>query len=739
MSTHAHGKSREISGLDRVAFLRRLTRADRVVLRIVLIVAIAYLALVAVNAVVNAVGYATDFAGYAADGPFQLYNPLRRLQQGELVGEDFPFFHGVGVLLVHVPLFELLGGNLFASEMSRWLMSPAFFLVSGFAIAFAAFRDWKRALIALAVYTAIVYPMDRMVDPSNSLYGIRTTFPLLAAAALLWRPRRPLRRLPLGLDFRSIAAYGFLGLAVSFGTEQGVASIGAYLIVRFVQRISSTRKFWATVAGSVVDVIAIAVIAGLTLTALTVGHPLSALSYALQSVPLDQGWVFGAPPNVSLTWDSLFWELRGGASFNPFSAVPGYWMLAIVAAALVVIGIRARRVPPEFAWALGYVTIYGLAVLVAVIGYINFIDQMAPLARGAALITALAVVAIAFGAPEMTILAEDEVPARPRGRNRAAWLSRTGGIGAGLAVVLIVLFVVNAGYPRVVSINSAQLKRSFSQALKGPGTSDYDILGPGWKYAVDSFAPYIERKGVTVWSTYTSAYDSIIGEFNSSPGGEDYIIHALGPERREAYEQAFIDEKPDYVITVNPAYFIYEEWVTTRWPEFYDELYRNYDIAVMNGSHFLWERKDAPEKVGTAQPVRETESEVGPVWRLPANSDGETQLYRVKVKYSATTSPEALSRLPRYLLRVSDTGLTYPISLPYYADEWEFYVPVLPGQTKPELIPVAVGIVPSEKLEIESMTIEPVTITDKMDEYFEFNYCFTSPDRALRSECKSFK
>jgi hypothetical protein len=37
---------------------------------------------------------------------------------------DFQFFHGLGTLLIHYPLFELFGENLFAPELSREVISP---------------------------------------------------------------------------------------------------------------------------------------------------------------------------------------------------------------------------------------------------------------------------------------------------------------------------------------------------------------------------------------------------------------------------------------------------------------------------------------------------------------------------------------------------------------------------------------------------------------------------------------
>lgn len=70
------------------------------------------------------------FDGFIANGPFQLFNPLRRIANGQTAGVDFQFFHGIGVPFLHYPLFALFGKSLFASELSRNLTSLICFLSS---------------------------------------------------------------------------------------------------------------------------------------------------------------------------------------------------------------------------------------------------------------------------------------------------------------------------------------------------------------------------------------------------------------------------------------------------------------------------------------------------------------------------------------------------------------------------------------------------------------------------------
>src|SRR3954469_21170580 len=89
---------------------------------------------------------AMHFDGPPVDGPFQLFNALRRIAAGQRGGADFQFFHGMGVPYLHYLPFRLFGGGFLASEITRQLISiiayPAVLVVF-----FRAFtRDWPRTL-----------------------------------------------------------------------------------------------------------------------------------------------------------------------------------------------------------------------------------------------------------------------------------------------------------------------------------------------------------------------------------------------------------------------------------------------------------------------------------------------------------------------------------------------------------------------------------------------------------------
>jgi len=147
-------------------------------------VSFVYILVFVIFATLAALGNGLAMDSYAANGTFQLYNPLRRLLGGEVLARDFPFFHGVGVL--HFPLFYIMGHNLFAVEVAKLLVSPILFLVSSFFLFWAYFRNVKKSIFATSIFTIISIDAIDAIWAGNSLLGLRTTFPFIAAAFMLW-------------------------------------------------------------------------------------------------------------------------------------------------------------------------------------------------------------------------------------------------------------------------------------------------------------------------------------------------------------------------------------------------------------------------------------------------------------------------------------------------------------------------------------------------------------------------
>lgn len=691
---------------------------------VLLALAFTYLAFQLVVSVFQALDQATSFSGYALDGAFQLYNPLRRMAAGEIPGRDFPFFHGVGVPWLHYPAFVLFGGNIFASELTRWLLSPLLFGASGFLFLRALLGNGQRALIALSVFVAVAIPrVQNLVDPGNSLIGIRSMTPLLVAAAMLWTVKR--HRLAFGFvqtNTPLIVAYALLGVAVALGTEQGLAAIGAFLLIRFVQNIRRLRIGLKLVIQTLVDVAATVASVFLWLTVLTAGNAIPALQYALRDVPQDQGWVFGSIPNQVVTSGSLLWSLQGGPTLNLAGVVPGFIMAFLFGVLLVVVARAMRLIGFREFTVFGFLWIYGLAVLVGLLGYINLDDQLAPFGRVSSAIAAGLGVTIVL---TLVARAEQRVRnARARGgmtgRDRATVGMRLVGavalLGLGAAIVISSIGI------RADILKAIPKRTVIAEALQGPGSSDYEVAGAGYKAALDSFRPYIPE-GADVWATYTSLYSSDLGVFTPAPGGEDYMIHALGRDRREAYQQAFIDTAPEVVITTMPYYTAYEEWLWARYPVFFEQLITHYTLTAYNGSHILWLRNDAGG--ATAGPAMPAPVSEGGAITLPGNDTDRVMYYALTVQYEASGGPiPVLNRLPRFYLRADGAALgLYAQILPNDETEWTLVIPVFAGQGDVTLSPFIDGIAPQATLDIDGAEYRVLDVPEANDDLILWNYC----------------
>lgn len=131
------------------------------------------------------------FKSMPMDGAFQLYNPLQSLEAGQIIGRDFDFFHGIGTLYLHYPAFVAFGSDLWASEMSRKLMSPLAFLLCFYCLAAA----WRLPGYFASLAGCAVFVIGEATQCGSgaltgaSMIGLRSTLPavLLATSLLLAR------------------------------------------------------------------------------------------------------------------------------------------------------------------------------------------------------------------------------------------------------------------------------------------------------------------------------------------------------------------------------------------------------------------------------------------------------------------------------------------------------------------------------------------------------------------------
>ncbi len=662
---------------------------------VVIVSSLAYFAISSLN-------MAIQVSTYAADGTFQLYNPLSRIHSGQTVGGDFPFFHGVGVPFIHLPLFELLGHNLFAAEAAKWFMSPFIFLISSFLFFWAYLRNWRYATIATAGFTMLAVPYIDVVYPGNSLVGIRSTMPILVAAFILWKPA-----LNILIKGENVSLYYpvlalLFALAVALGTEQGLAAIVAYLVIELIRVYRRYAPLLALLK-TFVKGVAIAIGVLLVLSLLTAGNAIDALHYALVSVAKDQGWYFGAPPNDFLRVETLNYLFDK----NVLKFIP----VLILGIATYAVVVYRKLVSEKIMWVLHYMVLYGVIVFaVSSTGYWAPSAQLIPLNRVAG------VILIAATTGYVMSLVTKRVKSHQKKRPQS-YLTI-------LAYGVVVAFSLNASYTiYTFAKNTIRLEVRYTvlSAKEKRKSDDYSALNTLWKERVDTFRPFISKND-TVWETYKSMYGRVLGTPVGPRMGEDYIIHALGPDRRSEYGKDFIKSNPKFVTTLQPSYFWYEEWLWTRHWDVYQHLLSHYEIVSVNDSHILWRR--LPE------PIPQTGNEVSvPAQKdgsyiLPSNAGATPIVYTASVTYTITGSLPGSSKVSRYLLNLSNlSGQRFPVSLPPYEKTWQFPIIVMPGDKNIRLTPWAAGFAPKVGLTINSLKIVQRSYATKSAYMFKNNYC----------------
>jgi hypothetical protein len=630
---------------------------------------------------------ALHFLGPAIDGPFQLYNALRRIWVGQRAGVDFQFFHGMGVPYVHYPFFRLLGGTFFASELSRQLVSAVLYPLT--VILFLRFflRDWTQTLAwsAIVMLASIALRMTSVLVAVNSLLGIRSTLPVLFP--IVWC-------LPLRRSIRNGLSALTLGGALLLGTEQGLATLLALVIATAIVVVRERRASGElTDTGVAIGGAIATLVVGLLLLGGTSGME-GALRYNFRLVPMDQYWYFGSPPNLFIAgWGDLPAKFARiprvpiGLAIGAFLAtisIRGIWRLPA--------GIERRR---SFAFTVG--TLYAIISCASLLGtYANAYLQ--PMLRTLLLVGAV-------------YLAE-WLPRRDARLNRSKRLGVAPSVlmvaGASLltmiAVVPTMFGTIVVGLPHVVVDHIIH--------HEGP------VFSGIWPATIPSSQAILESRRTpdgklpTLWSTYAGLLEARNGLFNPS---FDYIIHALGPENRGRYVADFERARPGLVQTVDPGYTQYEWWIEeTSW-DFYSSLLRNYDVTASTPWSLFWQRRDRPLAVQASvweahvTGAKSLELPVAPV----VEGYAPYVLVQVEMDYEIHNPLGALPIIgasPRYLVSAPGALQKEPVTLNPYVTRTRFPLIMTRGRVT-SLAWETFSLLPGARLDVKAVRLSVVPLT----------------------------
>ncbi len=597
------------------------------------------------------------FPGFEGDGPFQTFNPLRRIAAGQSGGVDFQYFHGIGFPYLHYPIFVLAGGDVFATELSRHLVNLIVFFASTLAICAALGKRWvpTLGLTAFALILTEQAPLFYLTTVGNASSGVRSAAPFFAVAVLLagLRPRRE----AIGVGFAT-------GLGLLTGVEHGLATIPMLIVVWIGRRIighPGGAVSWAlTVAATII------VSAGGALIA--IGGPsgaVAALKYSLLEVPADQFWYFGAPPNSFLfQWSVLLSDRR----LFVFAVVP----LLVVAA---VAAHFARRYPEERPTAVilfGLVA-YGFLSMAAYLGYTSG-HYLEPATRAA--------VTVGFVLAWRGWLNLQARGVEGESARRSVRIVLASILGASLLVgptafshcsILHIPETARGIANNVVSIREGRCKMldDVQKELDAMvGAIDADRAANG-----------VLRPPV-IWSTYAGRLEAHYGVFNPAC---DYTIHAIGPRHRTQYVEIFREKQPDYVVTCRESQYQYEEWLRNATWEFYEEILLNYRPMFSEKRFVIWHRNGQPWRSPDPSAGRiEHEPEAADWFAIPAPPGVPESAPRiVEVEYridNPLAGVPVIGGLPRYLLGPARCENSTQVSLPPYRTTWSFPVFPSPGE-----------------------------------------------------------
>lgn len=573
------------------------------------------------------------------DGPYQLFNPLRRIAAGQTGGIDFQYFHGLGVPYIHYPIFALGGKDFHASELSRHLVTAIAYLACYLFVFAAATRRFTPTvgLTAACLLLAGLFSLEPLGHPQNAILGVRTACPMLIVGVLL-----------LGLTPRreALIAGGLAGVGFVLGTDHGVAAaamLAAVWVIRRVVGHPARRLVWLPLAAGT-----FAVTAGGLL--LAIGGPqgaVAALKYGLVEIPSDQFWFFGG--------QSLDVFLKSPAELLSDYLLMTHLAGAGVLAALAAWWMRHDADGPTRGPVLLAVLVYGVLSTVAYLGG-TAPHYFAPLAR------VELVVGLLLGRRAYLCLAGHP--------DLGPTVTRFGVVGA--AVFFAVgLLVGPVRTPRASLLTVGRDIHELRTRIAA-FPQEHPGLAAKTRSHLDLYTAVIDAdraaQGVTrppvLWSTYAGLLEAHYGVFHPHC---DYVIHALGPTRRAGYLDAFRRAEPDYVSTPRRGGF--EEWIQqATWPV-YEELALNYDPVVKSWAGVLWRRRPGPwrmwgESAGEVSyepPLPNT----FPVKR-PAGA-GPSDPLVLEVEYE-TEAPLAavpvIGKLPRYFLAFTGAVNREMVGLP---------------------------------------------------------------------------
>jgi hypothetical protein len=632
------------------------------------------------------------------NGDFQNYNPIRRLIAGQHLGADFNAYLGIGptylIYLTMLPFGSDFATSLFASHF----VCPLVYVVSMVVLCRLCVRSWPVA-IHLGALTACLcllgeaFPVAgpsfnrrfhwllawlsgglpqpgfsfsrEMLHPGNSLLGLRSAAPILAALAI-------------GTAFKVLGSGRTGAKLVCLGTVAGTVAVWSndfslpsvfFMIAMTVcfPEALGLRGSRFCLGGGVLLLSALTALGILTLV--TSGHPLAWFEYNYLGVAQDQFWYYLGPKFVSVM------EL-------PF---PKGVMVGLVCLAVLVVRARARDARPGHVL-LAMVLASHLAAGVLTCAGAGKVDRyFFPLYRVLFVVTPYCAALLVAGAG--TSFRQALRP--PVWLRRPAWANRGSAECLTAACLLPLLMLSVRTYERATPTQPPAPEWIYVPELGGLLPQSYDkavALGREIRAEADERNVPADRR---LYSTYTSALDVIAGA--RSPTRNDYLIHALGARERRRQTQDFLDAQPLYVTTIRADHTYWEHWLRTVNWDLYLELIRRYEPVDRTTYNTLWAPRTKPFRPSNVEAVCTVRQEAAHATTLTVHLPKEAaaglegpQLLTLEVEYRVRMNRRGLllGVFRQYLAAYYDDPAPGVTGLPLDAESWRLPLELAPGQKK---------------------------------------------------------
>lgn len=622
---------------------------------------------------------------FPANGTFQLFNPLRRISAGEVLGQDYFSFHGILINYLYYPLFLLNGKTIFAAEISKFVTTISIEVAVICFFLFAWTRSIKKTIIGFAIYlmTFKMINSELLLFPQNSLIKVRSIWVYFFAALFILFSRK--KHVSLQISVLAVS----IGFAAAVSFEQGIYLTVAILMavvlnsllllgIRLLKlakveainkialfhllfknshtaQIKNVLRYFQILIvslflGLIIFFLIVFAVTGFDPTALK-----TTLNFGYVIIPSEQFWYFGVPPNrfIGLNQEQAHVLLS-------WLATKIYFLLAVGCISSVLIFLK--KIPLNKGLAVTMLCFYTAFTQFTHLGFLTTSHNFASL-RLAIILLAIALMYY-VEKYNQKILAFLHYALKKTQQNMIVTLS---------AMLLSILLILQLLFHHALTAH--RLVRAIATEAQ---------LSPYWHAWQRDMESIISSRQLTtdasthplLWSTYASFLESDLGVFQ--PSGFDYMIHALGPYRSE-YNQVFKQQKPTFVHTYKEYFdgtgilWVYEEWLqTTNWP-FWEELLLWYDPIAEIKHSILWQRREQPRTMVEYQPAKEfisidVVSDNHYALNVATDSAGVTL---VDIDYSThgfTQRLPVLKSLTRFLVSIDGTYNDIPVSLSPHQD-----------------------------------------------------------------------